>query len=291
MPERWEHELGKLQTLEPPAGTRARIAEGPHGEGVPPTPGRGQRVAAAVVALSVFAAAGAFALSAFRGDEPTVAADAGTAVLTLAAGIHPEASLTFDGETAGTVVDSYCWNQPNGAQACADMVPPEPFRPGQFLKVPEGATVVLVNDDAADPVTLTLTPGDDPTLLGLATSFEDLRGLTPGRYVLTVAATWVQSPQPIVFHFALEIVPGEAEPEALAAMLDAPTDGSVPSLELRYGGVEASIHAQGGQWPGGPNAWNDDLQSFPAELPLGTMVTFDDRLAEAAAREGLTCVP
>jgi hypothetical protein len=66
--ERWERELGRLKTLEAPDSMHTRMDRGPAGDGAPPDPGRRQRLVAAVVALSVFAAAGAFALRAFEGD-------------------------------------------------------------------------------------------------------------------------------------------------------------------------------------------------------------------------------
>ena len=68
MTERWERELGRLKTLEAPGSMHTRMDRGPAGDGAPPDPGRRQRVVAAVVALSVFAAAGAFALRAFEGN-------------------------------------------------------------------------------------------------------------------------------------------------------------------------------------------------------------------------------
>jgi hypothetical protein len=62
--QRWERELRKLNTIEAPVGTRLRIEGGPAGDGLPPRPPRGQRIMAVVVAMGVFAAAGAFAFQA-----------------------------------------------------------------------------------------------------------------------------------------------------------------------------------------------------------------------------------
>lgn len=71
MTERWEQELQRLGAIGAPTGLRERIAEGPNGQGGPAPTGR-QRVVAGIVALGVFAAAGAFAFSAFVGGDREV---------------------------------------------------------------------------------------------------------------------------------------------------------------------------------------------------------------------------
>jgi PASTA domain len=74
MPERWEREIEKLGTLTAPRSTPTRIAEGPHGDGMPPAPRRGQRLVAVIVAFSVFGAAAAFAAGAFRRETSSIPA-------------------------------------------------------------------------------------------------------------------------------------------------------------------------------------------------------------------------
>ena len=100
MPERWETELGKLATLEPPPRMHARIDEGPRGEGVPPMPGRGQRIAAAVVGLAVFAGAAAFALGAF-GDGGTLGD--GTGIVPSSTATSPRETPALTGELVATL--------------------------------------------------------------------------------------------------------------------------------------------------------------------------------------------
>ena len=69
MPERWEHELDKLREVRPPSGLRERVEGGPRSDGSPALPGRRQRLVAAVVALTVFVAAGVLVVRAFGGNE------------------------------------------------------------------------------------------------------------------------------------------------------------------------------------------------------------------------------
>src|SRR6202008_4297243 len=85
MPQRWERQLRGLERLHAPESTRRRILEGPHGDGMPPTNGKAQRIVAGTVALLVFAGGLVFATNAFGGRPGVVphGADAVTATLTL----------------------------------------------------------------------------------------------------------------------------------------------------------------------------------------------------------------
>ena len=82
MPERWDRELGKLADLDTPATMRSRISEGPRGEGVPPLPGRGQRIVAGIVAFVVFGGAMALALGALGDGDTSPATNDATATPT-----------------------------------------------------------------------------------------------------------------------------------------------------------------------------------------------------------------
>ena len=68
MPERWERQLQSLHEARAPESIDARVKAGPRGTGDGMPPAR-QRVAAGVVAIAVFVAAGAFAWRAL--DEPS----------------------------------------------------------------------------------------------------------------------------------------------------------------------------------------------------------------------------
>lgn len=65
MPERWERQLDRWATVKAPQTLQRRVNEGPHGDGMPPTPNRRQRLMAGTVALAVFAAAAVLVWSAF----------------------------------------------------------------------------------------------------------------------------------------------------------------------------------------------------------------------------------
>src|SRR5438034_10369312 len=120
MPERWEREIERLGTITAPRSTPTRIAEGSHGDGMPPAPRRGQRIAAAVVAFAVFGAAAVLIADAFRDRTPaTIAASdpATTVVVHLDAADGPSATLEYGGRTSQPQVGSYCWQ---GTQRCVD---------------------------------------------------------------------------------------------------------------------------------------------------------------------------
>jgi PASTA domain len=87
MPERWEREIGKLGTLTAPRSIARRVAEDPHGDGMPPPPRRGQRMVAGVVAFAVFGAAAAFAAGAFRRETPSTIPAAGSSDTSSAASV------------------------------------------------------------------------------------------------------------------------------------------------------------------------------------------------------------
>jgi len=234
----WRKALSNLPRLEDPERIWRRVEEGPAGDGIPPTPGRGQRIAAAVVGLAVFAGAAVFALDAFGGGEPPASMDPDAAVITLAADVHPEASLAFGGGSAAVLFESYCWDQPNGAQFCGDVYPDQRFPDDGFLPVPQGTTFALVNDDGADPVALSLAEGEDPSASGLPITLSELGRTDPGRYVLTVAATWEQSAQPIVFHLALEIVSATSPEPPVDGLAVVSVQQEPLRVSISYGGEE-----------------------------------------------------
>jgi hypothetical protein len=239
---------------------------------MPPTPRRGQRVLAGVVALAMFGGAVALASGAFRGSPPAFTAPDDAAVLRLVAGdLDPEMSLSYGGRSAASFTNSYCWNQSNGPQKCADVVPPSPFPADAFLPVTVGTTFVIENPDGADPVTLTIGPGVDPTTVPESpTAIEDLSSLDPGRYVLSVVATWDGRGSNITTYFALEMVDEGAADDVLVATMRAPADGSVPELSLEYRGEEASFPGAG--------RWNDE----PVAVVMMLFV-FEPRLEPGAA--------
>jgi heat shock protein HslJ len=206
--ERWQRELDRLGDLTAPPTTRARVDDGPHGDGMPPSPGRGQRLAAGLVALVVFLIGAALLGAAFRRTptDPVSPAPVDAAVLTLTAGADDAiAELTYGGRSASPVVDSYCWNQENGAQRCADVAMADPFRADEFLIVPQATPFTLVNEDGAEPVLISVARGNDPYEHGRPTTLDELGRLEPGAHVLTVTANWEGRGEDVTFHFPVYV--------------------------------------------------------------------------------------
>jgi PASTA domain len=258
MPERWEREVGKLATLEAPPSTPRRIADGPHGDGMPPTPHRGQRILAGIVAFVVFGAAAVFAAGVFRRQAPSIPAapdPATTVVVQLSSNDGPSATLEFDGQRSDPQVGPYCWN---GTQRCADTAL-APFGADDFVRVASGTPLALVGDDVLTSALATIDLTDDPRdaylrteLLAPIDSIGDGTGRLRGRYVLTVRAEWPQGS--VSFYFPVEIVsPAVASPASSArldASLTAPSDGSAPLLTLSVHGTSMAFDAQDGRWSG-----------------------------------------
>jgi len=281
MPERWETELGKLATLEPPPRIRARIDEGPRGEGVPPMPGRGQRIAAGFVALSVFAGAAAFALGAF-GDGRTVGGGTGEPLVIRLdlSKRDPVAIFEFDGVRL--------------EQASEILSDPPQVHEAFPVPVPVGTPIEIQGGSERWDVMQAV--GEVMSVEDLATRFPETMLLDPlpgslipdieGTSALSVSVPEAAGDGSLNFTIIVDIYrPGNgavAEVPFLSGTMTAPDDGSVPQLQLRYGDVVRSIHPQGGNWLGGPVGWDLVLQSFPA-VPLGTQVAFDGDVHEVTA--------
>jgi len=289
MPERWERELKKLEGLDAPATTRARIDEGPHGEGVPPAPGRGQRIMAGVVAFAVFGAAAALAFGAFGNDATTVPAQFPPDAVVVTFEVreegmpNPTATMRAGGREVEGFGTSYGWDIPGGSME-ADFFWPQPdfeFEEEDFLTVVAGAPLFL--EGSANDVTAKLHTASAPLVEPIGPlPTHDGRGAIPtdlGRVVISFTASWPEGARD--FYFAVEIVPSEASPSPsldspreLFATLDAPDDGTMPSLTLVYGDREQDFFAQGGEWPG-VDAFPMPLFSFQDPLATGAVLRIE----------------
>lgn len=289
MPERWERELEKLNDVDAPVSTRARIAEGSHGEGVPPPPGRSQRVVAGVVAFAVFGGALAFALGAFRDGDGTTVVDQGLSdavvVTLLAERTGPTATMNVDGEVADGYGSSTCWEQEPGVVGCSDVVGPS-FTVEDLIRLDAGRALVIEGDADRWTAELAAFPIDDYEHV-MDVPFEDRVGMVPdepGRYVLVISATWSRGDRQ--FFFPVRIVPPRGSPtpasDALVAALRAPEDGSMPGLTLSYGPRKREYYAQGGAWPG-VNGFTLPLFSFPDPLIPGDPLRIE---GDASSVEG-----
>ena len=281
MPERWEREIEKLGTLTAPRSTPTRVAEGPHGDGMPPKPRRGQRFVALLVAFAVFGAAAAFAEGAFRRQTPSTPAAAPdpstTVVVRLSSNDGPSATIEFNGQRADAQVGSYCWSE-DGTGRCVDTAL-TPFAKDAFVKVPSGTSLALVGDDRMTGASASIEHTGDPNdvisrinLVGPVDTIGDGSDRYEGGYVLTVDAEWPQGS--VEFFFPIEIGASTSSPDgsALTAVLDAPADGSMPELALSYAGRTQTFFAQDGRWPG-VDGFTMPLQLFEDPIDPGTTIS------------------
>ena len=288
MPERWERELRKLGGLETPASTRSRIDEGPRGEGIPPAPGRGQRIVAGVVAFAVFGGAMALALGAFdRGRAPTVGQPPPDAVVVTlqSATVGPTATMELDGVTVEGYGSSTCWEQRPGTTGCVDVVEPS-FTGDDLVPIEAGRDLAIEGDADSWSAELLAFPLE-PYVSVADIPFDGHVGSIPsdpGRYILLVSASWARGERE--FFFPIQIVP-VASPSpgpsgAVIATLDAPDDGSMPELTLTYGARSDDFFAQGGQWPG-VNGFILPLLSFRWSITPGAPLRIE---GDASSVEG-----
>jgi hypothetical protein len=299
MSQRWERELEKLSTLQLPPSARARVANGPHGEGMPPSPRRGQRVAAGFVAFVVFGAAVALVAGAFRGAGTlaTTSPDPETNIVVhLSSGDGPNARLVFRGRTAEPQIGRYCWD---GTSRCTAPTL-TPFANADFVEVPSGTPIAIVGDDALTSAEATVERSTDRIALnrqfGLSVPIHAV-DLADGRYVLIIGATWPQGS--VQFYFPIEVT-GPAQPPpasagpVLTALLEAPHDGSMPVLSLSGQDRSGRFFATDGNWPG-VTISPSPRQSFEAAIDPGTTLTLygdaekvEGRLLVADASQQLT---
>jgi hypothetical protein len=278
MPERWQHELEKLRTVGAPSSMRNRIEAGPTGDGVPPMPGRRQRIVAGVVAFAVFGGAVAFAWGAFgrSGSGTTVAAPSqDAAVFTFAAhptegGANPTGTMRFGDETTIQAFGaSFCWDF-GGGSMCADTVEPE-FADSDFGSVPAGTPIAIEGD--AESVDGRLdAAGSFPfdRIRSLNLSDSPVLPTEAGRYVLEFTATWSQGER--AFYFPILIIDASApDPSILVATMSAPADGSMPGLVLAYDGRSQDYFAQGGAWPG-VDGFDQPLLGFVPSIEPGSVI-------------------
>ncbi|MDP9300483.1 MAG: hypothetical protein M3P43_06270 [Actinomycetota bacterium] len=300
MAERWERELDKLSFVDAPPSTRASVLAGPRGEGMPPPPRRGQRVAAGVVAFLVFGAATTLVAGAFRspGTPAATSPDPATSVVVhLTSSDGPDARLVFKGQAAEPQTGRYCWD---GTSRCTDPAL-TPFANADFVEVPNGTPIAVVGDDALMRAAAAIERTTDPMYVVTRT------GPTPfpiqaidvaaGRYVLIVSATWPQGS--VEFYFPIEVAGSAQPPPAsagpiLTATLEAPRDGSMPVLTLSDQDRSGRFSATDGNWPG-VTISPSSRRSLEREIDPGTTLTLysdvekvESRLLVADAEQHLT---
>jgi hypothetical protein len=235
MPERWERELEKLNELDAPVSTRSRIDEGPHGEGVPPPPGRSQRIVAGVVAFAVFGGALAFALGAFgsNGEPGDVGLSSQDPVVFtfFVSGVDgndetfPDATMQVgDRLLVPGNGSSYGW-EVDGGGLIADTFGSE-FDFEEWVEVPAGAPIVIRGDAVRVRGQVDDCCGGPPPPI-LYRLDLDAGAVIPdevGRYVLEFTAEWQQGNR--TFFFPVRVVPAPATPTPSPDIGPLPPDAS-----------------------------------------------------------------
>lgn len=186
MPERWETQIHKLRTLEPRDRLRERVSEGPRGK--PPSPPR-RRVAAAVTAFVVFAAAGVLVVRALAPADAPDSADEGVPAETLtlellASNGAPTATLRFSDQGQPGVREGYKWCSDGDCVAgIADFNTYPPV--WEYVVVPPGTPIGVSGDGTLSA--LHVTDLDGERLPGAnASSVPDADGV----YALEAEVTW-----------------------------------------------------------------------------------------------------
>ena len=281
MTERWQREIKKLSTLEMPRDIEERIDRGP---GPNPLPPRRQRITAAVVAFTVFAAAGAFAFQALRNrNVPTGVGGNQSPVVTVelrAAKAAPTATLSYLDATREGHASANCWDQAPQPPAVGCTIDHwSQFEAKDFVSIPPGTKLAISGDaESVRAMVESWGPssgspqsigGYDKTML-FVSDLGDLKSpvplnLKPGIYQLVISGRWTQGEQ--VFSFAIQVSP-EVTVDLRAATTGYPTaslafDGSTWQ---GYGG--STCWQQGAGVEGcidmvGPTFTQKDIVSLP----------------------------
>jgi hypothetical protein len=238
MSERWQEELKKLRRLETPAGLWERAQEPPSSDRLPP---RRERIVAAVVAIVVFVAAGAFAFEALRPsgrsnaravDETPIMVAHFFLAKSESTPEYPDANLTFEGQTQNGYGTSWGWDLGDGGTYIADTGTPE-FKDKDYLQIPSGTVLRITGDASSVEGSLqegATFPFDVVKNLGVVEGDTPLAS-EAGRYVLELRGSWPQGGRD--FYFAIEIVPSGGGP---STGIDSPPD--VARVVCDEGGTE-----------------------------------------------------
>ena len=234
MSDRWHDELKKLRMVEPPAGLWDRAQEAPRGDKLPP---RRERIVAGVVAMSVFAAAGAFAFQALRPSSPrTIGGTQSAAVLRLDA--YPfEATLAYAGSVEQGVRGNSTWSFDNGMTSEEN-----PFGGGvlAYAPIPTGTEIAIQGNVVDVDGWFETQSGDSAGQFGGPN--QRTLDLPPARYVLHLHARWAQGVAE--YDFGIEVVAvGSLTPEGSAIVVEAHLFvargggvGEYPDATLTFGG-------------------------------------------------------
>jgi hypothetical protein len=274
MTQAWERELQKLRSVNAPDETVGRVGRGPTGDPFDTGPGPRQRILAAVVAIAVFGAAGAFAYAGFAdrtdvvddGEVKIVGPVAEPLLVTFSfrddenVGVLPLATLTYGDDrlqacTSGADVELTDGRSTNFA---ADCNTPRP------IEVPQG-TLLAFDGEGEFEVEMRRGPPTDAA---------------PGIYDLDLSVTWVPSESVVeaeaAFVASIEIVdpaPTEGEPLVLTVQVD-DRNRFEPYATLTYSGEERDLFCRSYtvMWVGGggDGMMTNCGPGTPLAVPVGT---------------------
>ena len=248
--------LRSLDRIDPPDVWHRATRLEPIGDVPPaPQPTWQRRVAAGTVAFAVFAGAIALAMGAFgRNDDPPLVAapSSDAAVITLEASEQePRAVLELDGAETEGDGSSFCWTSAN-VGTCVD-VAAVTYRAADFVAIPAGTSVTVEGD--ARTVDLSTARWIGGEVAGEPTPIPDPPAMPsePGRYVLTVAATWPQGDRSFTFPVEIEAAGPSATPEPsipadAPIVVTTPTPGDEITAPVTIAGTadvfEATVHVE-----------------------------------------------
>ncbi|HYG70858.1 MAG TPA: hypothetical protein VEC15_01045, partial [Actinomycetota bacterium] len=210
MPERWEHELRKLRSVERPSSLQDRLADGPRHE--PGRPTR-ERVTAAVVAFAVCAAVGVAGFQTLReddgsrggriGDGGTVSPHAAVVIELSSNTDGPTATVRYGDREQRAVFEGATWcpdgmspPAPSDGTAspdsqCSSYIADFAYYPpvSEFLVVPPGTPIEVVGPATITEILVTDPNGEPfPAASGIPAALPG----DDGMLVYDVHAEWPQ---------------------------------------------------------------------------------------------------
>jgi PASTA domain len=278
MPERWEREIEKLGTITAPRSTPTRIADGPHGDVMPPAPHRGQRLVAVVVAFVLFGAAAAFASVAFRRETPSTPA-ASNPSTTGSASVSPTSlDASLEAPPDGSIPSlTLAFGSTSSTFAAKDGV-----WPGVDIS-PSPAQTFDARIDPGAPLTLTTNAGKVQASVWIANRDQSLTGQSipidlssgsavlpdqAGLYQLTIGGGWDHGKVGFSVGLTIGTPPSDWPPPAPTATVPDVVGLTMPNamkVLLGDGFVSVSVAAPAG--------------ATKAEIASGGVVTAQDPAA------------
>jgi hypothetical protein len=237
----WKERLGAFDGLGPDDDVYRRAQEGPRRSELPDGPNGPKRLSAAIVAFTVFAAAGVFGWQAFRpGDREPIGPSSPSATITLASTDDgPSANLSYDGAEQTAAFERYVWC--TASDECSSGTGEFEYPPiEEGLAIPAGTPIRFEGEGRVERFVVRTPEGDQssPNVIvdtdGTSASVPD----EPGDYLLWIAADWEQGSG--FFYLRIRATPADGATSTPTAVdLDRPLRGSGTVLQARDDSVPA----------------------------------------------------